>query len=307
MKLQSRIFSGSLLALSSLLCAAVPAVAQTTLFEWNFNDAVTGPGGVPGSTPAGTIRGTGTVGAPGSGVSGQSGDRAFNNTESTMGYLGGNVFYSGNGFGLQESFTVVMWFKTDGGSLSAGTRLLQFNSNTGTGAQGLLFAVGAGGILNINDHANNTRLAQVDMAGTPLELDGEWVFLAVTYDGTKAADSTTTVYAGSASQTVVELSNVSGGTTSSRTGAWQFSNSNIGMSFGGYTTGGDNDFSVDGYMDNIRLIGGSGGSGALDAAALNQIRLNDLQNIPEPSAAYGLALAAAGAVYLMRRRKKVAR
>ncbi|EIP98352.1 hypothetical protein OpiT1DRAFT_02808 [Opitutaceae bacterium TAV1] len=259
--------------LSASLCLVpLGARAQTLLLHYDFNQPVV-DGTVPdrsGNNRDGTLAGSATWGADKTGVSGAAGDHAFDNTASTMGLNtaptgGGRVGYTQSLDSL-TSFTISMWFKTDGAQPLASSARLFDASN------GFLLAGTSNGKLSFN--YSGTVLAANATSDPILAAQDEWVFVAVTWDGSVAGQSTVKIYAGSSAQTV---SLVASGTSATIVGAQSLA----ALSFGATGSLGR---AFDGWLDDIRVYGEtSGASGALSAEALDAIRLADLSQIPEPA------------------------
>lgn len=108
-------------ALATFMTAAFlapSAQGQTLLYQWGFNETgTTAPSTVPSSPNVNLslLNASSTLadkhGAPGSGVSGEAGDRAFNNVGSTVGGSGGQAqaLNFTNSTGVLNSFTTTMW------------------------------------------------------------------------------------------------------------------------------------------------------------------------------------------------------
>ncbi|RRJ95106.1 LamG domain-containing protein [Opitutaceae bacterium TAV4] len=265
----------TLLCLLPLLTTFVPVVVRAQsgpLIRYDFA-SVTGDliEDVSGNNRSGSLIGTGVQGADKTGVSGQTGDRAFNNTASTMGYNtvptgGGGV--SAPSLGNLSSFTVTLWFKTDGKQpLKNSARLFDASNRfvlagLASGRVALTYNLGSGNSGTLIDVTDTTTLANQDPS---------WVFIALTYDGTSTTGlDNVKIYAGSASESVKLIGSNS---SVSITGIQNLPT----LYFGVNGPAGGRAF--DGWLDDIRVYGNaSTGAGALSIEALDAVRL---QSIPE--------------------------
>ncbi|AHF89981.1 anchor protein [Opitutaceae bacterium TAV5] len=273
------------MATSLLTFASTPASAELLLhFDFNSINGNAVPD-VSGHANNGELKGTAAGKAAGAGVSGTSGDYAFNNSDSTFGSgtanTGGGVLVT-TGLGNLTSFTVTMWYKADSVMpASNSARIFDLNGTPGGGDQGSLSLTPAGQL---------NGLGKTSEANEILKSSAEWVFVAFAFNGT---DKTVRFYTGTsdASAPLVSL----GGSTVTNT-SLNFGGSGALLTFGSNTAYGR---ALDGWLDGIRVYGAtSGASGALDASAIAQIRLDGLSSIPEPSTCVMLAglLAIAGAI-----------
>lgn len=281
------------LVIAGLGLAAISLPAQTLLLRYDFStfvDGVVKDGS--GNNHDGQITGLGTWGADQTGVTGLAGDRAFNNTASIMGSTSANTGGAvvAPALGNMTSFTISLWFKTDGAQFLTGSARL-FDMGTL-----LLAGVGSG---KVSLNAGATVLAANGTADTSIAAQNSWVFIAVTYDGTSATGlNNIKIYAGSATGAVTLVAT---NTSSSLTGAQSLAatyfgaNAVLGRAF-------------DGWLDDIRVYGdASGAAGALSETELNAVRLAGATGIPEPSSAAVIAGGAGlAAVAALRRRKGAA-
>jgi hypothetical protein len=276
-----------------LLVSALSVSAQTTpLIEFNFNET--------GST----VNNTGTSGtnaiminsgavptdfhtADGGGVSGLNGDRGFDLTSATaMGGTGPRTRIDGGGSILNgtTSITVQGWMKADS-AFGSSARLLD--------AGGLFGLVAASGsTMQLTTSAGS--VTSTTSFGAAAEV-GEWIFFAVTYDGT-ASENNVHFYKGSLTGEVelvdsFDLGSSTFGTSTDHlvVGNWRF---NAERAF-------------DGQMDNFRIWAETSGSGGvLGLSDLEAVRLADTTNtaIPEPGAFAVLTGLAALSLVAIRRR-----
>lgn len=275
MKLMTRV---GLTFLSAFVFTQASAFAQTPIIEYTFNNTSSTTLTSSGSTAASATL-TGTFG---SGVSGQAGDYAFDNSASTgMGNLGtgGSVQLGSNVTTGLTSFTLQGWFKS-GTALSNAARLIDgFNTVTTSGLQ--LRA----------DAATNSLVLGVDgqsaTSAASYGTTNSWVFFAATYDSVANAVK---FYIGDTTTSVTQV-----GSTLSfgiNPGAVDAPANNIAIG----NLPGTNSRPYDGLLDDIRLFGTtSGSSGALSLSELETIRSLDAA-VPEPAS---FALMTMGGVVLL--------
>lgn len=305
---------------TALLAAAVLSAsaldAQSLLYEFSFNNPAEGTTTSSTAPAASTASFTDYVevgsstrvaanlhGANQSGVSGLSGDYAFDNSGSTkMGgsgaVNGGTAGYGGmaqvtNGSNLlngSTSFTVQGWY--NGATAPTNyARLIEI------GTLGIWFQLD-GGVTTfqmsarINNPANPAQILGTTDAS--MKQANVWTFFAFTYDG---VTGDARLYGGTDSASVALLASATFATGVIAT------NTNQALTLGN-STGNSNQRPFDGLLDNFRVWGeAEGSSGALGLAQLEAVRLADLSNspIPEPSAFALLAgFGALGAASLRR-------
>ncbi|MDR1282641.1 MAG: LamG domain-containing protein [Opitutaceae bacterium] len=266
----------AVLCLPAALCLVPTGLrAQSLLLHYDFNQPVANGTVVTdtsGNGRNGTLAGSAKWGADKTGVSGMAGDHAFDNTASIMGdnndpATGGALRY-GQSMENLTSFTISMWFRTDGTQpLANSARLFDSLSEfllAGTGDGKASFNL-AGAVLAANPDANPVLA---------LAAQNEWVFIAVTWaDGAPGQQSTAKIYAGASAQAV---SLVASG-TSATTGPASLTSLSFGANWWLKRP-------VDGWLDDIRVYGEtSGAAGALSLETLDTIRLAGLNQIPEPA------------------------
>jgi hypothetical protein len=227
-------------------------------------------------------------GADGSGVSGLSGDRAFDNRGSAWAGFGGRGEQPGDNEALDQfsSFTVQGWLKGDDGPSVTGNLARLVEKTDG-------FAEGGGwGV----DWAAGDPYSGRDVGSIGFGIRGEggtggfatagsyvsqqqWIFFAVTYDGT-AASNNVKFYRGTTSQA---LQLVATGTVAVGTERGSVSPLSVGNGANGARA-------FSGLLDDIRIFGvKSGNDGVLTMAELETIRADDASNTVTDSDGDGLA------------------
>lgn len=269
------------------------ASAQTLLLEYKFNEtgnSAFSNGSISSSSSTATLYdAVGTASdlhtSAGGGVSGLPGDRAFNNsgssgmgTGNTGGYTTTPTLLS-TGIGSLSSFTIQGWFKTDGVVIQNGAKLFEVFNPLGTG---ILLNSEVIGQLTLNVDG----VKALSPAVTGYYGNSAWVFFAVTYDGTVTTNNVNFYYGTTGSS----VSLVSGGTKTLNAGTTGTTGVGLGLA-DNYNS---NARPFDGYMDDVRLFGATSGTGGvLSQSQLEQYRLADIANVPEPSTV-GLFLASLG-------------
>jgi len=249
------------LALASV--GATVASGQTPILQYKFDETGTTAASTGlNSTPLTFLNASGTAvdlhSADGLGVSGLPGDRAFDNTASTgmgKGYLGGSGIVPPNTLGVLTSFTVQCWFKVS----SPITNLARvFDDNR---------------IAILAQRAVLTLYVNGGTASSPASYGetNEWVFMAVTYDGTKTINNVAFYY-GTQSLPVSQVSTGS-------LGSGSVTQEDV-FAIGNYLVNGVRP--LDGLIDDFRVFGNaSNSSGVLNAAQLEEIRQRDVTNEPD--------------------------
>lgn len=305
------------------IAGIAPLHAQSLIYEFRFNDAANGtstnstaPGGATANFSNYVATGSGDrapddlYGAPGSGVSGQVGDIAFDNSGSTRMGGSGNINESGAGYGGMalvtngadllngaRSFTVQGWY--NGASTPTNyARLIEI------GSFGIWFqGTGSGTVLQASSRLDATgTTAQLLTSNDASMLQANtWTFFAFTYDGVTGVAS---LYGGNSENSVSLLASTTFAASTLNTVT---SATSQGLAIGN-GLGNASQRPFDGLLDNFRVWGeASGAGGALTKAQLEAVRLADLgySQIPEPSA-FAL-LAAFGALGMAATRRGGAR
>ena len=286
MKTGKAIVAGGIAGLFAL------SAAGELLLEYKFDTGTTNTpnsGSVSGADLAFRAPGTGaplTNATFTTGVSGQAGDYAFNTAATSM---SGNGVVATTTVDVQAideltSFTISGWYKTDGTVSFVGSNArLVMDYVTGAGWQ----------LLGNNNtttpsyyfYADGGNIGNAPLSGTVLDQTQEWVFFAITYDGTLTANNLK-FYGGDVDTAVALLH-----TATLNQGA-------MGDNDAAFTVGNQasRDRAFDGDIDNIRLHGEkvSDGSGVLSLAELEAIRKADV--IPEPTTMllFGVGVALCG-------------
>lgn len=280
--------------------------AATPLLEFSFNETGS-TASSSGSASASAVlwnssySPTDLHGASGSGVSGGPGDRAFDNSASTgMGNAGtGGMLYVGDLDAVDglKSFTLQGWFKSSV-AINGVARLFDKNSGSGNAGFQLRSTATAGQLLLQVNSASVTSSAAYGATN-------EWVFFAVTFDGTSTTDNVK-FYVGSQASEVSLVTTASIGATMANPNAATLvvGNSSWLLPSGPQV----NNRPFDGVMDNFRIYGAlSGAGGMLSLSELEGIRLNDVTPIPEPSSAIALAGLAGLSLAVCSRRRRDSR
>lgn len=284
-----RLIKPALLSLA-ILSSSVSATASLIL-HYDF-DEISG-NSVPDVSEngnGGTLSGTAANQTAGTGLSGQSGDYAFNNTASAMASstsgTGGSVLNT-SGLGELSSFTITMWHKTDS-TLLSGARFLDLNATAAGGeALSMFYNNGKLRVLGVDSP---------DAAKSTFEGSG-WVFVAVTFDGTADGGGVLNYYVGDGS------SLVSLGSQSVAATAVDWGDSGALLTIGANTANGR---ALDGWIDDVRIYGANGSAaGALDLASLSTVYAQGLSGIPEPSSYATVAAVAVFAGVVVNRRRRV--
>lgn len=198
-------------------------------------------------------------GAAGSGVSGLADDRAFDNTASTgmgSGGEGGRAHGMPVGIEPTDSVTVSGWFRTVDQPIGSFARLAwwDFRRQVYSFPDGALYFAA-----RASDSVNSDAVY--------VEVN-EWVFWAVTYDGTQSADNVK-FWKGTRTMPTALAS-----TRSLPAGQFEPVYPNFAI--------GNNDPDslptqpFDGWLDNFRMHGGIGNTGALSQSELEALRAQDV-------------------------------
>ncbi|MDR1280326.1 MAG: cell wall anchor protein [Opitutaceae bacterium] len=267
-------------SLASLVLVTTSARAEL-LFRYDFNTPET----------SATLSGTAQAGAAGTGLSGAPADKALDNTAGTMSRSGGGAYYEGAP-GTLASFTVTLWFKTDGGQTMGATRL--FDNGT------QLLGFDGGDIASSQQLTFNSGSSKLGVWSTPLlAVSGEWIFVAISYDGNSGSDNLT-FYVGTKGSEE-QPGSLSSHTVSADHGSIDWGGSVVTLMFGANTSNGR---SLDGWIDNIRFYGSANdATGALDSSAIAGIWTSDMTAaVPEPAVWTWLAGGLAWVATALRRR-----
>lgn len=273
---------------------------QTPLLEYNFNQIVGGGTTAPstGSSASDlTLYNSSGVatnlhGADGSGVSGLTGDLAFDNSASSgMGSAGtggrAQTAATVASVNTLKSFTLTGWFKTaDATSISGNAALINNQSGASDGFR--VYSSGSGVLaLNVNG-SGVTSTSTTAYAATQ-----SWVFFAVTYDGTSSLNNVKFYVGSTSSATQLNVTRtLDQGTTNNNTS---------GLSVGNLS--GANVRAFDGLLDDINIYGSQADS--FGVLSLSQIEAIRLSSIPEPTV-LGLTMAASVVMLAARRRSRLA-
>jgi hypothetical protein len=278
-------FGRTLIALLTLP-AAISLQAGTLIYEFTFDDPLNGTS----TASTGALGGSGAFinnssmpvnlhGADKSGVSGKSGDYAFDNTSSTAGGTPSNVMtFNGEVFtGGLTSFTVAGWFNvgvstvySQGGRILAAPNLTMRFQSSGVAIK-----------LGTNDEFSVTTASYSNLG---MHILDEWIFFAVTYDNTEGL---LTLYTGN--KTTGSLNEIM-----SIAQTKSVSSSTTDISIGNSKTAWNR--AITGLMDNYRIWApdstdpAAKSTGALSQAALQSIMTADIAGpgVPEPATTVAL-------------------
>jgi hypothetical protein len=271
---QKNVVVHGLICFAVSLVFATSAAAQTPLVQWTFDE-----------TAGGTVNAADTGAAPATdGIFGASATRT---SDTPGGQAGFSVDLSATGAssivdggdsaevdGLSQ-FTLSTWAKVTGATHyneggSVNVRLL--SKQTGGVFDGFSWNLNAPAIPPGSNNnfrmglfvggANGFNFAFLDT--DIVDRGGEWLFLAVTYDGTAGADNTR-FYLGDENNPVAQI----GSTVSIPSGQVNPAAARFGIGFTDAAAAADT--ALTGYQDDTRVYGS-----ALDLATLEQVRLENL-------------------------------
>lgn len=284
------------LGLNLMFAGLLAASSHAQVLHYDFNDPENGTSTVSigSNTATANFRNSANTatnlhGAAGSGVSGLTGDLAFDNTASTgMGSAGtGGYAVASIGTAMDNvtSFTISGWFKSDTVIGNAARIMEQFNSAT---SYWRLLSDTPGRLTLQLATPTMSSTGVTSAPGTAYTGTNEWIFFAVTYDGTVASNNVR-FYVGGVTSGVSQVGSaltLNGGT--------------LGVNTANLTMGGGTARPYDGFLDDIRIYNATSGNGGV--LSLEQLEAVRYAAIPEPSALTLLALAVAY-MGLTRRRK----
>ena len=262
-------------------------LVTSPLLEYRFNGTgTTSPSTGTDTTPVTFKHPAGTVvdlhGAPGSGVSGQSGDTAFDNTHPVNDGVFGDFGHGGYGDRAEHlvddenvdglaSVTFQGWFKSNDPESVTGNGGILFNKSDGV-------APGAGFGIRWNagrlwaGFATESGGGEVESPQSYLSAN-QWIFFAITYDGTSSSNNLK-FYQGTSSQAVTLVHSAT-----LDVGAIRNSFDRLALGNG---TNGVRAFPA--LFDNMRIFGSqSADSGVLTLAELEAFRGADAENSSEPT------------------------
>ncbi|MDB5296172.1 MAG: anchor protein [Phycisphaerales bacterium] len=293
---------------SALVAAAVGimagAAAAAPIVEYRFDasDGSTPPLSASTGTDATPIRiqSPAVVGAAGSGVSGQVGDRAFANATVTGSspVTGGRADHAAddNAIDALASFTISVWLRSPTAVALSSGRIME--NVSGTAGQLIQFS----SVGNVQLQVNGNAAGNLADSGNFYSATQTWMFFAVTYDGTATANNVkfyrgfrnaAEAGGGSPSVALVNTLSINQGAVGSENVALNVFNRSA------------NDRTLVATADNFRIDGtqtAGNAAGALTLAQLEAYRAADV--VPEPAVGGALATAAVG---LLARRWRAAR
>jgi hypothetical protein len=203
------------------------------------------------------------------GISGLPGDRAFDNSVSSgMGSSGDGgraVISDVDAADDLLSLTLQGWFRAEGAGINDLARLITKQASS----SGFLL-LGTGGDLQLE--INNTGTTST---GTRYADAGDWVYFAVTYDGTATANNVR-FYKGTRTNSVILLE------TRTLNQGRALANA-ASITIGNANSDGSLMRPFDGRLDDVRVFGDKlNSSGALTLQQLEWLRNKDVQNLSEP-------------------------
>ncbi len=176
----------------------------------------------------------------------------------------------GTDIGTLTSFTITGWFNVAATINNSANILNMFNNST---TNGIVLSAGDG-VLTLQ--VNNGSDAIHSPYTTGYYGTGQWVYFAVTYNGTLSTNNVD-FYWGTTS---ADATLVSGGTLTLANGSTSLSGAALGI---GNTSSGAANRPFDGSLDDVELFGAaSGSSGALTQTELEAVQSGDLLDVPEP-------------------------
>lgn len=257
-----------LMATSLMLVGGLKIAAQATLvFEYQFNDSgltTTGAGEFPLILEFQDQEGNAADwhSAAGQGVSGLPEDLSFDNTASTgmgSGNSGGRAIIDTVmlEYPVYDSLTLAGWFKTDSEPISSYARIFYW----GNGSHQVYS----------RDSYLRLAVAGFNASSDPVYTEiGEWIFFAITYDGTLDTDNVQ-FFKGTRTTTPVLVS-----TRTLAIGPVDFPD--YSFIIGNNQVGSTPTQPCDAWIDNCRMFAGSNVNGLLTLEELETLRQNDLAN-----------------------------
>ena len=293
---------GPLLGILILLTVAnAVAYSQTPLLQYTFDDTGTSAASTGSITVPLTLQNASGVAtdlhsAGGLGVSGLPGDRAFDNTGSTgMGSqgIGGVGLLAPRTLPVLDSFTFTIWVGV-ASEIDFSARFLTAGSLNIEAAGIRTSTAGEIGMF-VNSTSGAEAISPIDYT-----LTNQWMFIAVSYDGTKTTNNVT-FYEGSKTTPVAQVGRV----LTYNQGSASAGSNTLGVGNDSTTT---NARPMDGYIDDLRLYASStDGSGVLTQTQLEGVRQADIQDVPEPSACVMLVLVGSVAALVLLHGRTAAR
>jgi len=275
-KMKSTIVPSKIVSLTcAVICCFVSAsTAQTLLVHYDLEEGTgsTATDSGTGTDSNGTLGGNATWSTNTPSGDGSSLSLSKNGTDSNF------VSASSSEVDALSSFTITLWLNIQG-NINVGDRLVStLSSETFKGFDFNIQALTSG---SSDISASGFRLgllvdgvsggsALVSSAGTSVNADSQWAFLAVTYDGTRTSNNVA-FYTGTTTATVSQLGLVDSlnmGTVDSTTGNLQIGNTSATTS----------DRTPSALFDDVRIY-----SGAASSAFLEDVRVDNLASIPEPA------------------------
>lgn len=282
-----------LLVASLIFSFGMKAQAATPIMEYKFNSTgTTAKSSCPNyslslSNAAGAA--TDLHSSAGAGVSGLSGDRAFDNTASR--YMGrGDGLPNAGGIANQSdldgidklaSFTLQGWFKTVPGQTMGNFARLFDNHNDSISPQGGFELYGGRNVNGPVDPGKLTLLldgSELSTTTASYQEQDTWMFFAVSYDGTLTSNNVK-FYKGTRTSPVILIDSLTlnKGTVNSEPTGLGIGNRDRRPSIPNQVR----DRPFDGFLDNMRIFGTpTGKGGILSLSELEALRARDVSNLP---------------------------
>jgi hypothetical protein len=264
--------------LAASLLGGAPAFGQTILF-YDFNETGTTAASQGSSPTAVTMRNdagaaTDLHSADAGGVSGNAGDRSFQNTvPSDHGSAASAATNSSkadqadnDAIDALTSFTVSGWVKTENWSaLSGKTPRIAFNHDGTANGFNVQFLSGSPGDLKLEVDSLTTPSPVEASSGTSglYSAKSTWIFFAVRYDGTQTTgnvdfyrgfrNDAEAAAAGAGSAAVQLVASAGLGCTTCTLNRGPVNQEAVGLEIGNRTEAGVTNRPFDGFIDNLRI------------------------------------------------------
>ena len=269
------------------------AQAATPIMEYRFNETgTTAKSSCPNYSVTlrnASLAATDLHSADGAGVSGLSGDRAFDNTASSRMGKGDGSQNAGDIANQSDldaidklaSFTLQGWFKTVPGKTIGEFARLFDNHNDQVSPQGGFELYGGRNVNGPVDPGKLSLLVNGGQASTTTasyQEQNTWVFFAVSYDATLTTNNVK-FYKGTKTSPVILIDTLSlnKGTVNDEPTGLGLGNRDRRPSIPTQVQ----ERPFDGFLDNMRIFGApTGNGGVLSLSELEALRARDVSNLP---------------------------